>query len=386
MVKAFSMYSCGARHLSGSRGVWVWFCAFTSILALPPVCTARAQELASGDGITVTAEGMAALGEDFAGSREEAIWDAKRNAVEIAAGVLVRSHTVGRDFVQESDLIQSSTQGFIRAWQVVAGSQRVEAVGPSGNGRLLRLRVQATVAMLPVIHRLADIADLYNDLERPRLRIELAGDADSSARDALSAAFKQQGFDLVRRGPAEIELVGRLRTISTVPLGRSGSPYGVGENVAASRVVIVLQAISTVSEAVLCTLHVEGDGQSFQGDGPAAEAALQSASQALIEQSHSLFIEPLLAHWAQEREEGHTVAIRARGLKAEERDRLRRSVLSMRGLVRLLDAQTQGRQWTLRFVTRLATRDVRRRLNDLPRSYHLKLLNDRGPLILCAAK
>src|SRR5690348_13143002 len=89
------------------------------LLALLPVLAAPvlAQQDSNQEQIEIVAEGMAALNGDVAAAEEEAVWDAKRNAVEQAAGILVRSRSVGRDFTLDEDEIQGSTQGFIRSWQ-----------------------------------------------------------------------------------------------------------------------------------------------------------------------------------------------------------------------------------------------------------------------------
>ncbi len=358
-------------------------------LLLCPLRAVHAQQ--EVDDITLTTEGMAALNGDVAGAEEEAIWDAKRNAVEQAAGVFLRARTVGRDFTLERDEIQGSTQGFIRHWEVVPGSRHIENLDAAGKSRILHIQVRATVALLPVIHRLADIADAYNDLERPRLRVRIDGDSHSasaadSVRTALIEMLHQQGFEMADSGPAEVELAGRIKLVPTVQIGAHDTPYDVGSSLAACRAELTLQVVSTAAEEVLFSLHATGDGQSFQSDDQAAEDAAHAAANALLDTSRQQFIEPLLVRWAREREEGHTVVIKATGLNFQERDHLRQAVRMMRGFCRFSGEQEQGGQWSLHFVTRLATRDVRRRLAALPaqQSGPLNLLNARGPIILCS--
>src|SRR5258708_636642 len=119
--------------------------------------------------LVVVGEGMATLENDASVAEENAIWDAKRNAVEQAAGVFLKSRTVGRNFEIEEDEIQGRSHGFVRNWKVIAGSRAVETLG---NGKVLRLKIRATVALLPVLRRLSDMKDVYHDLERPLVLVD----------------------------------------------------------------------------------------------------------------------------------------------------------------------------------------------------------------------
>ena len=107
------------------------------------------------DSVTIVAEGRATLSQDSAASEEEAIWDAKRNAVEQAAGLLVKSRTIGHNYRLESDEIRGQAGGFVRKWELLPESRHIETIG---NGRVLHVQIRAAVALLPVIHRLSDIA------------------------------------------------------------------------------------------------------------------------------------------------------------------------------------------------------------------------------------
>ena len=167
----------------------------------------RAQE-AAPDEIVCVGEGMAALGDDPASAEEEAVWDAKRNAVEQAAGFFLKARAVGRDFQLETDRIEGRTDGFVQKWEIVPGSRRVETVG---NAKMLRLKVRAVVALLPVIRKLEDIRDVYDDLERPRIRVTVAGDSENgAAKHALLTALQAQGFEIATGDAAEITLSARV--------------------------------------------------------------------------------------------------------------------------------------------------------------------------------
>ena len=115
---------------------------------------------------------------------------------------------MGAIFRLESDRIEGRTDGFVRKWEIVPGSRRIETVG---NGKILRLKIRATVALLPVIRKLQDIQDVYDDLERPRIRVTVVGDsANGAAKRAILAALQAQGFETVTGDAAEITLTARV--------------------------------------------------------------------------------------------------------------------------------------------------------------------------------
>src|SRR5687768_16295170 len=119
--------------------------AGAALFLLFAASAALAQDAAKEE-IEIVGDGAAAVTKDLAAVEEEAVWDAKRNVVEQAAGKFLRARAVGRDFELEEDRIEGCTNGFIRKWEVIPGSRKIEALG---NGRVLRLLVKATVALIP---------------------------------------------------------------------------------------------------------------------------------------------------------------------------------------------------------------------------------------------
>src|SRR5689334_21276129 len=103
----------------------LWLGSAICLFMLISLFTAHADP-PTADEMTVTAEGMAVLDDDIAAAEDEATWDAKRNAVEQVAGVFLRARSVGRDFSLEEDEIRSRTDGFVRHWERVPNSRRVE--------------------------------------------------------------------------------------------------------------------------------------------------------------------------------------------------------------------------------------------------------------------
>jgi hypothetical protein len=342
----------------------------------------RAQETAQ-DAVMVVGEGQAVLGSDPVAAEEEAIWDAKRNAVERAVGFFLKAKTVVQNFTLERDEIDSRARGFVRNWSVVPGSRYIE---PLGNGKILRLKIEASVALLPVIRKLSDIADVYHDLERPRLKIEITGDSPARhAQLALVEAFHKEGFEVVNSGPAEVILTGRLDLVPTVRFGDRENLHGIGESVAACRANLAVQFISTASEETLLTMKAQAVGKSFQSDSDAQSAATGEAAQTLLEQHREKIVQQLLVRWARERQEGHTITVQVQGANAAQQKSLKEQIMTMRGFRKIVAETADTKQYILRFITRLNTRDVRRRLAEIRlNNTLLTVRNQRGPSILCA--
>ncbi len=346
-------------------------------LLLPP---AARSDTPSQDSLVAVGEGMAPLGADPTAAEEEAVWDAKRNAVEQAAGVLVQSRTLGHDQSIYDDVIRSRASGFVRSWEIVPGSKHVEKVGSS---EILRLQVRATVALLPVIRSLSDIADVYKDLERPRVRIEVEeDDPQRRVMNAIVAAFRKQGFEVVGGDTAEVVLTGHLWVHSGMKLGDSSSPYGAAAAVAAGQARLSVKLESTASQEMLLATEVRGHGHSFRSDEEAETAAEADAGRRLLNDKDSLFVQQLLVRWARERQEGHVIALRIRGLSDHKRRILHDALMDMRGFRDLLSDSSEGGVPTIRFLTLLDTASVRRRINEMrPGGARLSVTNDRGPIV-----
>ncbi len=388
------------------RTTEVSMCALRSIIVLlvlaiclPVAPLAGAQErVAAAEEMTVVGEGRAAFTGDVVASEEEAIWDAKRDAVEQAAGVFLRSHQFGHDFTIERDQIEGRSEGFIRRWKRIEGSRRIESIASQNDGihspaRILHIRIRARIALLPVVKRLADIADVYKDLERPRLRLTILSEKKNNelagrTRSALSVALVAEGFEIADSGPAEVELRGRLDIVPTVHLGdRASTPYGIGESMAGCRAVLLLEAVSIASEDTLLSIKSDSGGGSFASDIEAAQEAASGAAETLLRDHRSDIIQRLLVRWVHERQEGHTVVIKATGLTIPQQNALREAIRSTRGFHEFTADTSARTALSLRYVTSADTRTIRRWLSNRParEGGPLVLHNDRGPIIICSA-
>jgi hypothetical protein len=165
-------------------------------------------------------------------------------------------------------------------------------------------------------------------------------------------------------------------------LGDADTPYGAGAAVAACQTRLSISLRSTASEETLFATEVRGHGQSFSSDDEAQVAAEADAGRRLLSDRDSLFVQQLLVRWAHERQEGHVIALRIRGLSDRNRRILRESLVDMRGFRDLLSDSTESGIPTIRFLTLLDTASVRHRLNEMrPGGARLTVTNDRGPIV-----
>ncbi len=132
---------------------------FLIVMAL--TLPARAEETK-----TVTAEGVAAIqGNARELARDAALDDAQRRAVEQVIGVMVDAQTQVENYQVISDRILSQTSGYIK---------RYEITGESVDSGLLRVRINAEVAVKPLTDDLAGIGILLSRMHKPRTMVMIA--------------------------------------------------------------------------------------------------------------------------------------------------------------------------------------------------------------------
>lgn len=333
--------------------------------------------------IQVIAEGIATLNDDVAGAEEEALWEAKRNAVEQAAGLFLKAEAIGRDFQLSKEEIRTSSKGYIRHWERIMGSRTIERVG---NGKLLRIKIRATVALMPVLLHIETLKEVLSDLQRPRLFVQ-ASEALEPQRLQLRQYLEEQGF-IIADAHTSSAIIVRL-TGSTSPLltlGDTKAPFELGASVGTQCARLTLELTSFASEETLLTKTQEATGSSFQSNEEAKTNAMQCALQTLLDQESQNITQTLLLRWVRERQEGYSVALTITNLPKKERESLKQAVETMRGFQEFIGESHSSDCYTLRFFTRLAVRDIRRRLTVFRHSdFALLVREESGAIIHCAA-
>jgi len=114
----------------------------------------------------VSAEGVAAIKQGAVDlARDAAIEDAQKRAVEMAIGILIDSQTQVENYQLISDKILSQTKGYIKRYNIA---------GETVDNGLLRVRINAEVALGRLNDDLAAIGILLGQMHKPRTMIMIA--------------------------------------------------------------------------------------------------------------------------------------------------------------------------------------------------------------------
>ncbi|MBI4746315.1 MAG: flagellar assembly protein T N-terminal domain-containing protein [Deltaproteobacteria bacterium] len=145
---------------------------------------------------SVKASGSAMIvGGDIEKAKKEAIFDAKRNAVE-QVGSQVIAKTVVENFDLVKDKIITRVDGYVHSYDILEEKPAEKSY---------QVKIEARVSKSALID---DAALIYNDMEKPRLMIvvsEVRGKEifpTSQAENAISEFFVEKGFTLVDQATA----------------------------------------------------------------------------------------------------------------------------------------------------------------------------------------
>ena len=134
-------------------------------------------------------------------SREDAVRQAQRSAVEEAVGVFVHSESEVENFELKKDKIISRTQGYITRLTVLEARKNVD---------LHEVTIQATVSLDKIKDDLVAMKILLESMERPTLMILVEEDRQdmgpvgmSTAAAKMTALLGDKGFDMVDEKQSE---------------------------------------------------------------------------------------------------------------------------------------------------------------------------------------
>jgi hypothetical protein len=144
---------------------------------------------------TIESQGVAAIVQgNLDISRDKAIEDALRNAVEQATGSLIENETLVENYQVLSDKIYSQSKGYVQSYEVLSeGTEQ----------GLYRVTIQATVASGELKNDLQALNILMRQVRKPRVMVlfeESTAQGVNSGRlaeDAVSKVLLDRGFKLV---------------------------------------------------------------------------------------------------------------------------------------------------------------------------------------------
>ncbi|MCS6949455.1 MAG: hypothetical protein NZ520_03220 [bacterium] len=335
--------------------------ALLVVCVLVAAAVVGAQE---GSDVEVVASGMAAISSDRAASLEEAILDAKRNAVEQALGVIVNAEALAQNYEVVWETIHTRSEGYVKQWELLGEPEWDARQG------LVTVRIRATIGTVRAVKDLWEIPEVYRALERPRVGVKLVS-ADSRQPEAVStaalvSALRARGFDAVDSTSgqrAEVLITGTVRTEAGIRLGDKDAPYGLGSVIATQKAYADVRVVWADTGAVIVPpLRGEATGFSFHSNEEAREEALRTLGRDLVEESKGALAQKVLSAWAVQLLQGLQVRLVVRGADyrtlAQFSDRLR----EMRGVVRVERERLEAGDGVVEAVVRLTPALFRRQL------------------------
>jgi len=131
-------------------------------------------------------------------SKEDALKDAKRNAVEKGSGTIISSHSQTRDFQLVKDTILAKSTGFIHSYKEISAQQ-------SKIDDTWTVKISAEVSIQGVEDEWLVVQGLLQDIGRPKIlvvineRVDKKTVAMSTVQTKIEGALKDSGFALVDR-------------------------------------------------------------------------------------------------------------------------------------------------------------------------------------------
>lgn len=144
---------------------------------------------------TIEAEGVSSI------SKEDAIRQAQRSAVEEAVGIFIQSQTEVENFELKKDKIFSRTQGYITRFSVLKESKA---------GDLFKIVINATVSLDKIKDDLIAMKILLASMEHPKLMVLIEEDYKSMdnlgmgiASTEMASLLGAKGFELVDKSQVD---------------------------------------------------------------------------------------------------------------------------------------------------------------------------------------
>lgn len=327
------------------------------LIAISAVAFASVQE------VEIVASGMAAIGSDRAAAIEEAVLDAKRNAVEQALGVLVDAEALAQNYEVVWETIRTRSQGYVKRWELLG-----EPEWDTRNG-LVKVRVRAVVSAVDAVKDLWEIPEVYVALERPRIGVRLlfadARQPEPASTAALIHALRVRGFDVAdgSGSPAEVLITGIIRTEAGIRLGDQNAPYGLGKVVATQKAYADVRVVWADTGAVIVPpFRWEATGFSFNSNEEARQEALQTLGRELVEESKAALGQKVLGAWVSQLQNGLRVRLVLRDADYRTLSQFSDRLRGVRGVVSVERERMEAGEGVVDAVVRLTPAVFRRQL------------------------
>lgn len=182
-------------------------------------------------------------------SKNDAVRQAQRAAVEQAVGVFIRSEIETENYVLKKDKILSRTKGYITRFTILSASEI------SGEHHV---KIRATVSLDKIKDDLLAMKILLDSLERPTLMLlieevylKMKPPGMRIAETELASLLQDRGFDLV--DSAQLEKARSMDQTRQALSGDTDAAASLGLNFGAQYVVVGKASVEDVGEAVAGT-------------------------------------------------------------------------------------------------------------------------------------
>lgn len=345
--------------------------------------------------MSVKAEGSAAVkNNDLGQAKDEALADAKRNAVEAGVGVFVKSEALGKDYMVVEKTILTKSEGYISWWEVIEGSQKVEKF--EGN-QLLTIKISAKVKLLSLIGDLSDIEVIYEQMQRPRIMVLMAEtNMEKDAKglpvsaNAIMRVLQEKRFDVVdpevikqlvaneanraaiERGDTKAAAIlamnqgAEILVLGTADANEQSLDDLTGGGIkSASALVNARVVYADTGDVLFSPKQGEGKGASTSKASEAGSKALDAAGTNLIKNDTQAFAAQVLARWARELQNGRTFRLTCNSVSYKEFGDIKKAVKRFRGYVKIVREKYDAKVATMDVVFKSDPDSFRERLSEV---------------------
>ncbi len=212
----------------------------TTMIAVAIICSAICMATpVSAENRVVTTEGISTI------SKEDAIRQAQRTAVEEGVGVFVQSETEVENYILKKDKIISRTQGYIT---------RYELLSEKKNGDEFTVQIRSTVSLDKIKDDLIALNILLESMDRPKLMVLVEEDYVNMdkvgmqiAETELAAKLGEKGFELVDQ--AQVQSVREQNQGRQALAGNAKAAAALGLNFGAQYVIVGKAVAQDAGEA-----------------------------------------------------------------------------------------------------------------------------------------
>jgi hypothetical protein len=121
-------------------------------------------------------------------SKNDALLQAKREAVSSGIGTFLISETEVKNFILQKDMILTRTIGAVKSYKILAESQ---------DGDTFHVKISAVVSMASIKQDLVALKILLESMDKPRMMVLISEENGNSAETAILDFLNEKEFELV---------------------------------------------------------------------------------------------------------------------------------------------------------------------------------------------